>query len=149
MKRKVSRFKAPRVNTVIGDSTKIVGDISFSGGLHVDGAVQGNIAVELDDDTGSALTVSAKGTVTGEVRVPNLILDGTINGDVYASQRVELAEHASVNGNLHYQFLEMALGATVNGNLLHSADMTQRRLGYDDTEKKTKAGRGGTTESTS
>lgn len=133
---KKKAFRPPRVNTLVGDQTKIEGDLTFNGGLHIDGAVHGNVAVETDDDEKSAVTISANGTVVGEVRVPNLILDGTVTGDVFISERVELAEHAKINGNLHYRFLEMAMGATVNGQLVHYAEDEPRRLSHDSAAKK-------------
>lgn len=139
---KKKTFRPPRVNTLVGDQTKIEGDLSFTGGLHIDGAVHGNIAVETDDDERSAVTISQAGTVVGEVRVPNLILDGTITGDVFITERVELAEHAKINGNLHYRYLEMAMGATVNGQLVHYAEDEPRRLAHDGKAKAPPARRG-------
>ena len=68
------------------------------------------------------LTVSEKGRIEGDVRVPNLILNGAVQGDVYASERVELASHARVTGNVYYNLIEMAMGAEVNGNLVHRAE---------------------------
>lgn len=131
---KKKSFRPPRVNTVVGDSTKVEGDVTFSAGLHVDGALHGNISVETDDDERSTLTVSEDGSVVGEVRVPNLILDGTITGDVFITCRVELAEHAKIHGNLHYRSLEMAMGATVNGQLVHYGEDEPRLLAH--AEKK-------------
>ena len=66
--------------------------------------------------------VSEDGRIEGDVRVPNLVLNGAVEGDVYASQRVELASHAKVTGNLYYNLIEMAMGAEVNGNLVHRVE---------------------------
>lgn len=60
-----------------------------------------------------------------------LILNGTVVGDVYASERVELASQARVTGTVHYRLLEMAMGAEVNGQLVHVSENVPRRLGYD------------------
>ena len=68
------------------------------------------------------LTVSEKGVIEGDVRVPNLVLNGAVQGDVYVSDRVELASHAKVTGNVYYNLIEMAMGAEVNGNLVHRAE---------------------------
>ncbi|HED19156.1 MAG TPA: polymer-forming cytoskeletal family protein [Gammaproteobacteria bacterium] len=107
------------IDTVIGSQTRLEGDVYFSGGLHVDGTIKGNLVAEPDTDT--VLTVSEQGRIEGDVRVPNLVLNGAVQGDVYASERVELASHAKVTGNVYYNLIEMAMGAEVNGNLVHRA----------------------------
>jgi len=108
------------IDTVIGSQTHLEGDIRFSGGLHVDGTVKGNLIAEPGTET--VLTVSEQGRIEGDVRVPNLVLNGAVQGDVYASERVELASHAKVTGNVYYNLIEMAMGAEVNGNLVHRAE---------------------------
>ena len=112
-----------RIETVIGPQTVVEGDISFSGGLHIDGHVKGNISAEAGSQ--AVLTVSERGRIEGDVRVPNLVLNGTVQGNVHASERVELASHAKVAGNLYYHLIEMAMGAEVNGSLVH--EQPQRR----------------------
>lgn len=107
-----------RVNTLIGQQTEIHGDVHFTGGLHVDGRIRGNVIAE--EDEAAMLTVSEQGEIEGEVRVPTMTLNGTVKGDVYATERIELAPHARVHGNVYYNLIEMAMGAEVNGNLVHS-----------------------------
>jgi cytoskeletal protein CcmA (bactofilin family) len=108
------------IETIIGQRTHLQGDVHFSGGLHVDGKITGNVVAQPGSD--AVLTVSELGRIEGEVRVPNLVLNGAAVGDVHASERVELGPHAKVTGNLSYHMLEMAMGAEVNGNLVHRAD---------------------------
>jgi len=129
---RIKRFKAPKVSTVIGQGTQIIGDVEFAGGLHLDGKIRGNVSG--DADGGSTLTVSEQGAVEGDVRVDNLILNGAVVGDVYANERVELAANARVSGTVYYRLLEMAMGAEVNGQLVHSEEQEPRMLGYDGTE---------------
>jgi cytoskeletal protein CcmA (bactofilin family) len=126
---RIRKFKPPKVTTVIGQGTEIRGHLTFSGGVHLDGKVTGNVTGE--PDSNSTLTVSERGIVEGDVRLDNLILNGKVQGDVYANQRVELASGARVAGTVHYRLLEMAMGAEVNGQLVHSVDQTQRQLEYD------------------
>lgn len=111
------RYKTPKVSTVIGPGTVIEGNLLFDGGLHLDGRVVGN--VNGTEQTDATLTVSERGVIEGDVRVECLFLNGSVTGDVYAAQRVELAEEARVNGTVHYRLLEMAMGAEVNGKLVH------------------------------
>ena len=111
------------IDTIIGQHTCLKGDIHFSGGLHIDGKVEGNITAEPGAD--AVLTVSEQGSIEGDVQVPNLVLNGSIVGDVHVSERVELASHARVTGNLYYSLIEMSMGAEVNGSLVHRAETRQ------------------------
>lgn len=113
-----------RVNTLIGQQTEIRGDVHFTGGLHVDGNIRGNVIAE--EDEAAMLTVSEHGEIEGEVRVPTMTLNGTVKGDVYATERIELAPRARVHGNVYYNLIEMAMGAEVNGNLVHSLPGTEK-----------------------
>lgn len=116
------------IDTIIGQRTHLKGDICFSGGLHIDGKIEGNISAEPGVE--AVLTVSEQGSIEGNVQVPNLVLNGSVVGDVHVSERVELASHARVTGNLYYSLIEMAMGAEVNGNLVHRAE--PQRLGQVD-----------------
>lgn len=109
-----------RIDTLIGRHTHIKGDVSFSGGLRIDGSISGNINATTDE--ASLLTLSDHGSIKGEVRVPNLVINGEINGNVYVSQHVELAPKARIHGNLYYRMLEMAMGAEVNGHLIRAQE---------------------------
>ncbi len=105
------------VDTLVGPRVVLRGDLVFAGGLHVDGTVVGTISAE--PGTEALLVVSDRGRVEGEVRVPHVVIDGTIKGDIHAPGKVELAARARVEGNIHYRLLEMAAGAEVNGRLVH------------------------------
>jgi cytoskeletal protein CcmA (bactofilin family) len=110
-------FSAARIDTLVGQGTEITGDLVFSGGLHVDGTIKGNVAAE--EGSTALLILSEFGRIEGEVTVPNMVLNGEIVGDVFGSTRVELAPKARVKGSVYYNLLEMAIGAEVNGGLIH------------------------------
>jgi len=114
---KDKRKKSTRLDTLIGQNTHIKGDISFSGGLRIDGTVTGNIQATGDED--SALTLSEQGTLEGEIKVPNIIINGTIIGNIYSSEHIELAPKAKIKGNVYYNLLEMAMGSKVNGQMIN------------------------------
>ena len=94
----------------------MVGDVHFSGGLHIDGTVKGNVIAEGDE---SLVTTSEKARIEGNVHVHNIVLSGEVIGDVYALKHIELAPNARVTGNVYYNLIEMAGGAEVNGSLIH------------------------------
>ncbi len=105
-------------DTLISSKTCLEGNLSFSGGLHIDGRIKGTIrAVDNNDD--AVIRISDVGEVDGDVYAPHVIINGTVHGDVHSSQHIELASNASIKGNVYYHLIEMAMGAEVNGNLVH------------------------------
>ena len=112
----MARKKLDKGVTLIASDTEVIGDIKFANQLFVNGRVSGNVEADADDAT---LVISEEGCVAGEVKVPNIVINGTVEGNVYASNRVELAAQAKVIGNLYYKLIEMHLGAMVDGQLVH------------------------------
>jgi cytoskeletal protein CcmA (bactofilin family) len=126
---KKSKGASTKVDTIIGQQTRIEGDIHFSGGLHIDGRVKGGVIAEADST--SVLTVSEHGSIEGDVRVPTVILNGRVTGDVRSAERIELAAKARVDGDVYYNLIEMAMGAAVNGGLVHNAETDSSVLAFD------------------
>jgi len=124
-KRKIKR--SGHVDSLIGKQTVLQGDVRFSGGLHVDGIIRGNVIADGESD--SILTLSDRGTIEGQVKVPHIVLNGAVSGDVHAAQHIELAANARVSGNVYYALIEMAMGAEVNGKLVHVSEADQPVLG--------------------
>ena len=106
-----------QIDTLIGAQVVIRVDLHFSGGLLVEGRIIGRVLA--DEGQKAVLTLSQHGCIEGEVRAPVVVINGRIDGDVYASERVELASQARVQGNLHYKVAEMAAGSTLTGRLIH------------------------------
>ena len=89
---------------------------NLPGGLHLDGRVNGNVRSSAED--GGALSVSESGFIEGKVEVTNIVMNGTVNGDMYARERLVLGGKARVNGNVYYGVIEMAPGAVITGKLI-------------------------------
>jgi cytoskeletal protein CcmA (bactofilin family) len=106
------------IGSLIGAGTSVAGDVTFSGGLRIDGAVKGAVRC-VDGDKGGMLVVSEHGTVEGEVRAAHVVVAGRVHGPVFASELVELQPKARVVGDVHYRALEMHNGAIVEGLLTH------------------------------
>ncbi len=104
-----------QIETLIGEKTRIIGDVSFSGGLHIDGRVEGSVTAA---EGAGVVTLSESAVVSGELKAPVIVVNGKVDGDVHAEERIELRENARVSGNIHYKAIEMRLGAEVNGQLL-------------------------------
>ena len=105
-----------RIDTLIGKAATLNGDLVFAGGLHLDGRINGNVISSADD--GGALSVSESGFIEGNVEVTNIVMNGTVNGDMHARERLQLGGNARVNGNVHYGVIEMAPGAVITGKLV-------------------------------
>lgn len=105
------------VDSLIGRQTEILGDVRFSGGLYLDGRVKGMIAAS--GERSATLSISETGIIEGDVKVPIVVLNGTVNGDVWATERLTLGGKARVVGNVYYKVLQMEPGALINGQLVH------------------------------
>jgi len=123
-----------RIDSLIGAGTTVHGDVSFSGGLRIDGAVYGK--VETMDNQPGTLVVSEHARIEGEARVSHMVINGSVSGPVTANDYLELQAKARVNGDVVYRTLEMHVGAVVQGKLIHnqpeSADVVElKRAGSE------------------
>jgi cytoskeletal protein CcmA (bactofilin family) len=125
-KKETSSSLSAGSTTLVSKNTEIVGDINFSGNLMIEGKVTGNVYVSSGSDAHAR--VLENGIVEGEIRVPSIVINGIVNGNVYSDKHVELASKAVVNGNVHYNLIEMVRGAQVNGNLVYSAESSLAKL---------------------
>ena len=99
--------KNDKAVTLIAAHTEVVGDVKFSGQLFVSGKVNGSIIADKSGEAQATVVVAEDGCVQGEVRVPHVVINGLVQGNVYASDRVELAPQARVEGNVNYNMIEM------------------------------------------
>lgn len=113
----MARNKTENSVTLIAANAEVCGDVNFENQLYINGHVQGNISAK--DGSEATVIVSEEGSVTGEIRVPNVVVNGRVEGNVYATARMELAAKAKVKGNVYYKLIEMQLGAMVDGQLVH------------------------------
>lgn len=115
-----------QIDSLIGAGTTIEGNLNFSGGLRIDGKVNGNVIAAQGKP--STLVLSEHARVVGEVNVTHLVINGTIDGSVYASDYLELQGKARINGDVHYNTMEIQLGAIVEGRLVHSNAATKDKV---------------------
>lgn len=105
------------IDSLIGGSTSIEGNLRFRGGLRLDGQIKGDVIAEPGEP--SMLVISEQARVEGAVRVAHLIVNGQIVGPVYSDELLELQPSARITGDVHYRSLEMHGGAQVSGKLTH------------------------------
>lgn len=122
-----SRARKSKVmaHTLISAATELQGNLKFDGELIVEGRVTGDISAA--DDSDAVLKVTDQGIIEGEINVPNVVINGTVRGDIHAGKHIELAAKAVITGDVHYRLIEMVMGARVNGSLLCSSEQTQAR----------------------
>jgi cytoskeletal protein CcmA (bactofilin family) len=106
-----------RIDSLIGAGTVVEGNVVFSGGLRIDGRVQGNV-VAADGDP-CTLVISDQAKVDGEVRVSHIVVNGTVNGPLIANDYLELQPNARITGDVTYKTLEIHVGAVIQGRLEH------------------------------
>ena len=98
--------------------------VSASGSLEsrspIDGQVIGNVSTA--DGQAGTLVISEHARVDGEIRVSHIVVNGTVNGPVSASDYLELQPKARVTGDVSYKTLEMHVGAVVQGRLNHASE---------------------------
>jgi cytoskeletal protein CcmA (bactofilin family) len=111
------------IDSLIGSSTTIQGDVHFKGGLRIDGNVKGNVLAEAGAT--SVLVISESAKVEGEVRVAHLVVNGEICGNVFSAELLELQPKARITGDVNYKALEMHSGALVSGKLTHEQSVAE------------------------
>jgi cytoskeletal protein CcmA (bactofilin family) len=112
--------KPLRIDTLIGKWVRVHGDVEFAGGLHLDGQVAGDVRAA--SQAATSLSVSDTASIEGTVEVTDLVLHGTVRGDIVARGRVVLGASARVEGNVYYGVIEMTLGAQITGKLVRLED---------------------------
>lgn len=115
-KKKKGGIEVTKLSSLIADNLHIVGDVHFSGGLRIDGHVEGNVFGK--PGTKGLLVLSEKGVITGKVHTYDAVINGNITGNLEVEHFAELQAAAVVVGNVRYRQLQMDCGATVEGNLL-------------------------------
>jgi cytoskeletal protein CcmA (bactofilin family) len=118
---KLRRDRHPTpIDSLLGASTRIQGDLLFAGGLQIEGAVAGH--VRATGEGPSRLVVGEAAEIEGSVEAEVVELHGLVRGDILARGRIQLGPRARVEGNLTYGALEVAAGALISGKLLKLAE---------------------------
>lgn len=121
-----SKKKQPAIKSLIAQGSQIDGNFSFVDGLRIDGVLTGNISANADQ--ASLLVISETATVTGEIQADHIIINGAVNGPVYARVLLELQPKARIQGDVHYMALEMHQGAMIAGQLRPNTESEEKPL---------------------
>jgi cytoskeletal protein CcmA (bactofilin family) len=118
--------KPSPIDSLIGAGTLIEGDISFTGGLRIDGHVKGN--VRATGNKSGTLVISELAKVEGEIDVAHVVVNGTVAGPVRATEYVELLPKARVTGDVQYKSIEVHVGAIVMGRLVYESPQKSEKV---------------------
>jgi len=122
-------IKEGTLSGFVGGGTVVTGEANFKAMMRVDGHLSGRIS-----SSSGTLIVGANGKVDANIEVAIAIIHGTINGDIIATQRLELGRAAKVNGNIQTPSLVIEQGAVFEG----SCKMVQMATAADKVNKETK-----------
>lgn len=108
--------------TLVGTDTRIEGDIWFVGVAVIDGYLNGNVTARKDEN--ATLIISENGHVKGLVAAPYLLINGMVEGEVRATERLELGPKARVIATVQYNLMKISIGAQIDGKLIPKSNGT-------------------------
>lgn len=120
-------IKEGTLSGFVGGGTVVTGEANFKAMMRVDGHLSGRVS-----STSGTLIVGANGKVDANIEVAVAVIHGTINGDIIATQRLELGRAAKVNGNIQTPSLIIEQGAMFEG----SCKMLQMATAAEKSKKK-------------
>lgn len=122
-RKKQPTIELSKLSSLVAEDVEIVGDLSFAGGIRIDGRIKGNvIAPAVDGQPRALLVLSEKGRIEGRVNCGDAVINGSVVGDLEVEHFLELQSNARVSGTIRYQHLRMDVGAEVRGQLLKPDD---------------------------
>jgi cytoskeletal protein CcmA (bactofilin family) len=104
-------IKEGTLSGFVGGGTVVTGEANFKAMMRVDGHLSGRVS-----SSSGTLIVGANGKVDANIEVAVAVIHGTINGDIIATQRLELGRAAKVNGNIQTPSLIIEQGAIFEGS---------------------------------
>lgn len=104
-------IKEGRLSGFVGNGTVLTGETTFQAMLRVDGHLTGSIASKA-----GTLIIGSSGQVDANVKVAAAVINGTVNGDIIATERLELGRTARVAGNIQTPRLMIEEGAILEGS---------------------------------
>lgn len=107
-------------DTLIGAATKIEGRLVVNKSIRLDGVVKGSIESSFDDQV--TVAIGHTGCVHGDVIAHRVLVNGQVDGNIYASEKCELHETSKVKGDIHYGLLGIEHGAEILGLMVKKTE---------------------------
>jgi cytoskeletal protein CcmA (bactofilin family) len=109
-------------DTLIGAATRIEGRMVVNKSIRLDGVIEGSI--ESSTDNLVTVAIGHTGMVHGDVRAHRVLVNGQVDGNIYAREKCELHETSKVKGDIHYGLLGIEHGAEILGLMVKKIDAT-------------------------
>ena len=123
-----------KINTLIGSDIVIKGDIIYNGTVHVEASVEGSLISSKNKE--SKLYINKSSVIRGFVDASNVAINGTVYGNVYVYDLLQLGSDAFIKGNIYYKSIEMEVGAKIDGRLVVCDSKEELDLHKIDIESK-------------
>ena len=109
-------------DTLIGGATKIQGRMVVNKSIRLDGIIEGSIESSTDNQV--TVAIGHTGLVHGDVRAHRVLVNGQVDGNIYAREKCELHETSKVKGDIHYGLLGIEHGAEILGLMVKKIEAT-------------------------
>lgn len=106
--------KKTTVDSFIDREASINGDMTFAGGIRIDGRVKGDV---LGKGERSLLIIGPNGVIEGRVRAAEVVVEGQVIGPVLGLESVVIRQKGKVVGPISYGRIQMEEGSIVVGQL--------------------------------
>ncbi len=121
-KKMIQKIPNESFESLIGASTQIFGRLVVNHGIRIDGEIQGS--VEASIAPGVTVHIGHEGFVKGDLHAHRVLVNGKIDGNIYAAERCDLFETSRVRGDIHYGVMGIEHGAEIYGELLKKGSQT-------------------------
>ncbi|MCH9665581.1 MAG: polymer-forming cytoskeletal protein [Gammaproteobacteria bacterium] len=119
-----------KYETTVFSGLRLTGEVKFSGSVYFDGRLKGNInnnaGTKAKDDI---LVVGPNAKIVGNISAKQIYIMGDIEGNIYAVGELFLLPGSSIQGDVHYNVMEMSHGAKVNGRFNYLNNQTSSTEG--------------------
>jgi cytoskeletal protein CcmA (bactofilin family) len=105
-----SRMNAPEITTILGKGSAFDGKLTFEGAVRIDGDFSGEIR------TDGVLIIGETAEIKADVSAATIVIEGTVRGDLVATESIQIHAPARVFGNLATPSLEIQKGSLFEGN---------------------------------
>lgn len=109
-------------DTLIGSATRIEGRMVVNKSIRLDGTIEGSI--ESSNENQVTVAIGHTGLVHGDVRAHRVLVNGQVDGNIYAREKCELLETSKVKGDIHYGLLGIEHGAEILGLMVKKIEAT-------------------------
>lgn len=115
------KVKDNNISVFIGEGTKITGDLSIKGSIHVDGLIQGSVM------DGENLIIGASGVISGDVNMKHAVVSGKVVGNV-SVHKLDIKKNGFIKGDIHAKSLSIEDGASFSGKCFMDIEKAENEV---------------------